>query len=530
MEESKDSAQSSEDRTLIGRIQSLIDQRAYVEANDLVDKRLSQSLDTSNPRDAYLVAILAGLLIDIGEEGDIEQAALDGVKLFEAHYQTLSNHVKEVSLQYNMGNGKSSLFKIRRKNPGFQFRPNTITLLTEAKNHYWKAFKLLQPEDEDLRPQLLVNLANTLSTSCRVVEALQYFDLTLQQFPEFPQANANRSEALLWLNHLSDTYSVTMLQQMKTGFEKAAMSDEVPSWLQQRWRSQYDAIAARLAELGHSDTTIEHDLNVTLTEFEALSAYRKYCLLNHLTLSEHSLYCKCNGARRDDLTIPLTTARIGGTFVPRMEHVLNRLKAEFGLARLLYYRALEEADPNSFGEEVTFTELYEGEVIGLQSEMLRASFRLCFGILDKIAHAVCELYKLARPEESIYFESFWRQNEERWEKINLIESYPLMGLYSQATDLNAKNGEWGIYKMWRNGLEHEMFIIGDLSTIAVDPYSVFDGEFPIQRVSYGDFQTKTLHILQLVRSAIFNFVFCVRQEGSKNLGERGVILTLAPKE
>ncbi len=520
-----------DDSILTKRVVLLIDERDFASAINLIHQRLSLGLNASEPGDAILKATLAGFLIDIGEEGGIEKAVLDGLKIYGQDCSSLKRFISEASLQYNIGNGKHSLFKIQRKELGFEFKPSTIELLTEAKNHYWRAFKLLEPEDESIRPQLLVNLANTLSTSGRVVEALQYFDLALQVFPDLPQANSGRSEALLWLNQLSNTYSVNMLRQALTGFDKAAASTKIPTWLGELWASKRDRLKMKIKEFGHSEVDIEHDIATTQKEFESLSSYRKYCVLNHLTLSEHSLYCKCSGARWDDLTIPMSTVPISGSFVPRMEHVLNRLKVEFALARLLFYQVQEDSEEvwKTFDVEVAFTELYEGEIIGLHPEMLRTSFRLCFGILDKIAHALCEMYELAKPEEKIYFESFWRRKDDRWSKINSISSFSLIALYSQATDLNSKTGEWGIYKNWRNSLEHEMFVIEDASVSVGDPYAVFEDRFPIYRVPQHEFKTKTLHLLQLVRSAIFNFVFCVRQEGSKNAGERGGTVILLPK-
>ena len=42
----------------------------------------------------------------------------------------------------------------------------------------------------------------------------------------------------------------------------------------------------------------------------------------------------------------------------------------------------------------------------------------------------------------------------RWQKINNILNISLLALYTQATDLNNKDGEWSIFKEWRNNLEH----------------------------------------------------------------------------
>ena len=46
-------------------------------------------------------------------------------------------------------------------------------------------------------------------------------------------------------------------------------------------------------------------------------------------------------------------------------------------------------------------------------ELNMKNFRLCFGILDKIAEGICYLFDLDVGEnENIYFESFWQHYKE----------------------------------------------------------------------------------------------------------------------
>jgi hypothetical protein len=206
---------------------------------------------------------------------------------------------------------------------------------------------------------------------------------------------------------------------------------------------------------------------------------------------------------------------------------------------LLYYRAVSQDINNwqTYDEEVTYTELYEDEAIGTGPEMLRTSFRLCFGVLDKIVRAVCDLFNLADPTEPIYFESFWRprgsnlseKQKQRWSKVNSIENFPLLALYSQATDLNSHGGEWGIFKTWRNDLEHEMLILTQSAREPIDIYGTLGGTTSTKRVQHEEFKEKTLHLLQLTRSAIFNFVFCVRHEGEKERGPNEIPIPLNHK-
>lgn len=512
-----------EDDNLIKMIVNLMDSGKYVDAMNLINKRLAQNLDTATQNGAMLKAELAGLLIDIGEKGLIEKAVNDGLDIIIKNIDNFRNYLSESSLEYNFGNAKSAQFKIQRLKSGFKITTETIQLLTEAKNHYWRSYKLIPCEENGMRSKLLVNLANTLSASGRITEALSFFDTVLQQNPHYSMAQANRSEALLRLNSLSDTYSINLLQQALEGYKKATQDSKLPTKIIHSFQKKQENLKTKLEDLGYSDERTTHDIKETIVESGTHSNYRIFCIDKYLTLSEHSLYCNCLGARRDDLTIPKTTEPIGGDFIPKMELMLNRLKSEYALARLLFYQSepKNKCTNKTFDNELAFTELNEGETISTHSEMLRVSFRLCFGVLDKIAHGICELFELSDPDEPLYFESFWKprgksvKQQNRWSTLSSIDNMPLLALYSQATDLNAINGEWGSFKKWRNSLEHRMFILTRDTVSPPDTFKALNGQKDIELTDYTEFENKTLHLLQLTRSAIFNFVFCVRREGLK---------------
>jgi hypothetical protein len=523
---------SSEDSKLQDQIINLMNQREYQHALKLILKRLTSNLDVSKSYDAIIKSKLAGFLVDIGSEAGNDEILKKGLDIFIMEYDSFKIFFSEASLQYNIGNAKSSLYKINSNKDKLNFRANNIELLTEAKNHFWQAYKAYSPNERVNHPDLLTNLANTLDSNGRIVEAIQYYDIVLKTSPNFPMANANRSNALLWLIRITNVYSANLLKQVIQGFDRAVNS-EMPEWQKNNWRLGRDKTIAILKNIG-KDYDPEHDISKTQKEFESLSSYRRFCIENHLTLSEHSLYCKCIGTRRDDLSIPTQVRPIGGIYIPRMELILNRIKAEYAFARLLFFRSVNDSETkwDSYDDELVFSELSEGEVIGVNSEMLRTSFRLCFGILDKIALAICDLFKLAKEGDQIYFDKFFSDCKRR-QKINDISNPSLVALFSQTTDLNQKNGEWSFFKKWRNKLEHGLLIIRDSSNIINDKYKVFEGRFKFLVTSEQEFKQNTIELLRFVRSAIFNFVFCIRHEGLKEIKKDSThlkIVTLMRKD
>ena len=135
----------------------------------------------------------------------------------------------------------------------------------------------------------------------------------------------------------------------------------------------------------------------------------------------------------------------------------------------LYFEFIAQETENELQHESCFSELFNEDLLGLDVEKLRTSFRLCFGILDKIGVAICELYDLYPPNGQVSFQSFWQLSRgDRREKFEAVSNPGLLALYSIATDLNdRKDGEWAFFKTWRNDLEHKFVVVHKLSLIHI---------------------------------------------------------------
>lgn len=500
------------------KILDLMNKDKYKEASNIIYEHL---YDHSFKREEEY--LLGARLIDIGSETFDENSIRDGLNII---IKTKSKaNVTEASHEYNLGNAKNALYYILRREKKFKYNLNSIKLNNEAKNHYWKAFKLTADNKEDMPLGYLTNLANTLDVSGRVVEALQFYDLVLNRNPEFPQANIAKAQALLWLNRITQRYSITLLYQTYENFTTALKSDKMPPHLKKRFQEERELVINSLLKHGKLPKEIKIDKIQTYMEFHNHSSYRKFCLKNLLGLSEHSLYCYCNAAKKDDLTIASIAKYNEIEIVPRMELLLNRIKLEFSLARLLYYQAVSSLPTwekwETYEEDIVYTNLLNCEKKNLKTEMLRTCFIKSLGILDKIAYGICDLFDVADKKENVNFLNFWKphskseKQQNRWEDLNKVseKNFPLIALYSIACDLNLKEGEWKELKNLRNSLEHRVVIITDteqkISKINLDLKDFFT------HISYPEFSQKSLQLLQFCRAAIFYFVFCVRTEAAK---------------
>lgn len=349
---------------------------------------------------------IAGVLTDIGHMQPNSKASKIGLQLMENNKAEIIEQIEEDAFYYNLSNAKSNA--IEEKNP-FKQSFETIEQLIELKSYFWKTIKFSRKNTGPSPPEYTVNLGNALKQQFRIVEALKCYDDVNLLCLDIPQSWINRSESLILLNRVSNTYSIQMLKQIKEGYENIITSEQVPPQWIKYYKEQIRVHSQKIDEV-HNESGIVEDLydhEITLKEYKELSDFRKFCLDKYLALSEHGLYCKCAESARDNLTIP-TSSGVVGDFVVPMEMVLNRLKSEFSFSRRLYYEYLTHERENELQHESCFSELFNDELLGLEVEKLRTAFRLCFGILDKIGVAICELYDLYPPNGQVSFQSFWQ--------------------------------------------------------------------------------------------------------------------------
>ncbi len=504
----------NEEMNLISR---LIDSGEFKEALNRT-YGLLKSTEEDPPKEGIYNQILFSIssyLVDIGHMHGDEEAASKGLILFEEKQEDFINIMGEIHYYYNLANAKMNV--IGEKNP-FKQTFETIEQLVEHKSYLWKAIKASRRENGSDFSTHIVNLGNSLKQQLRIAEALRCYEEVNLRNEDVPQSWINRSETLMILNNVTASYSIQMLHQVKLGYEKAALSENIPpQWKEhylQKAKSNSDKINKICIREG-----IEldiHDEETTRKEYEGLSDFRRFCLDNNLSLSEHGLYCKCLGSARDNLTIP-NSSGVSGDFIVPMEMVLNRVKSEFSFARRLFFEYKFHDESLELLHESCFSELFNDELLGIEVEKLRTAFRLCFGVLDKIAVAICELYDLYPSSKNVSFQSFWQLDQgDRRQKFEKVKTSGLLALYSIATDLNErKNGELSFFKEWRNGLEHE-FIVVHKEEKPSDVYGSYGFIRDIKFIKEDDFVMNLEQLLQITRSAIFSFVFSVRETAMTN--------------
>lgn len=462
---------------------------------------------------------LAGVFIDIGHMASNAEATYMGLEIMEA--DNFENCLSRDSYYYCLANANRNLIQHKYNNT-LASDIKSVPELAKVNSLFFKAILNCREQGVQVQPQYLVNLGNNLKQQYRFSEALALYDQVIAMNLDIPQAWINRSECLLLLQKVTNSTSIQQGKEMIRGYEEASQAKNIPS----SWTKYYLSTAESFRKVVNEmcieqGLSLQDDTHVNVYEYESLTDYRKWCLDNFLSLTEHGLYCKCYGSACDNLNILTPIRAITGDFILPMEKVLNRLKSEFGLARLMLYEYEFAKVNNDIDDDAYYSELYDNELLGTDIEKLRTAFRVCFGILDKIGNAIALLFDLQLKNKkgkvrSSYFHTFWElEDEDRLQKFESYDNEGLIGLYSIACDLNHNlEGELNFYKQWRNALEHSfVFIYENEKPENIETSSTYCEE-PVF-ISESEFVESAEHVLQMTRSAIFSFVFAVRIKAEK---------------
>lgn len=337
------------------------------------------------------------------------------------------------------------------------------------------------------------NLANNLSRVGRYIEALQFFEENKTQFPDRWQSFASYGDTLF------NFYETGLIPVTATLLINIGESYLFASKIKEKslFQNNLEIITTELKIMGFD---FDWDLITESREdeenqFKSLSEIRQFVLKYHLSLNEHSVYCKCTDSNIDNLRIALSSGslhNIEDYDLLKLDGIINRIISEFAYSRQLYCNHVYGLSTTP--EDIEFSKLSnKSDLLGYRNEELRNSYRLTYSVLDKIMNGVIELFKI-RENGHTYFENFFSIYKEQ---LKVQKSIHLVALYSISSELNQQNGMLKHFKQYRNEMEHAFLPINETSN---------------NSISLTELEHFTLSLLRLTRSAVFSFVFLVREQ------------------
>lgn len=363
---------------------------------------------------------------------------------------------------------------------------------------YWEALK--ECPDEEEKYNIRNNLGNGLSRMGRSLEAQSLYDQNVIAFPKRWQSHISLVHSLGNLVESALIPETPSLHFVALESYNRALNCSVPENVKSHVDNRMAFHIKTLAAHGQlvSDEILALNRKEEKEDYENHSEYRKFVLNNDLSLSEHSLYCKCRDSRIDNLKIgvPGGSVHLGKPEIfPILDGLVNRLISEFSFSRLLFFHYASGISLTA--DDIEFSNLTNNDLTGYHIEQLRTSYRIAYGILDKIKNGIAMLYETDKTKlSSTYFEDYFDKSKD---ELKDIKNRHLTALYSLALDLNRDTGSFKHFKEFRNELEHGFLAV-----------SAGENHPHLLSLTEEEIKQLTLDLLKLTRSAIFSFVFLVR--------------------
>lgn len=378
--------------------------------------------------------------------------------------------------------------------------------------------------------QVLTNLANSMNTVGRFVEAHEYWNRALAIEPRFWMALGNRGygrieyakaiysqhkrEELIWAAFRDLTRAVELVDEYPYG------SPGAPEFF--KWHIT-DLLARFVPEfLNHEMKFIDYSLGRSHREKD----YRTWALRETLFLNTLNDLGTYSAAASDPLHLPAFVAPLNEP--PVLIGFFNQIKQEYVSARWLFFDAMDSDKPHFSDREVYLTNTLDYPVYSLAVEKLKLAFRASYSIFDKIAYFLNAYMKLGIPDKQVTFRSVWSMNVNKTSSLRPefegLENRPLRGLYwiskdffetafSDVTEPDARN-----IKDDRDYLEHKYFKVHDDLCDLVHEINPLFIDTLAHSITRNGLQTKTLRLLKLARAALI-YLACGMSARERRLRE-----------
>jgi tetratricopeptide (TPR) repeat protein len=354
----------------------------------------------------------AGILIDFGaamERADVVTKGIDCLDALRVSYGLRC----PAHVYYNLGNGwyVLALLELRSCEEAVRWKSGSFQ---KAKACHRAALRAPSSVSRQDRVQYLVNYANTLDSLGRHLEAIKGYDEALALDRDFGMALCNKAMAARFFANVSGEYRGSLYiwawQMLKRGLEDHRV-DEIGG---ARARAKFQAEVARIEGMTKRPDSLRRSLThppEDLSEASALERlYVRSCAAEHLFLNVHIHENECKVATADRVfprpPIPMAEAKS-----------LIQMIEDLSAARYLWVLGESDDQDVARADGRTQTPVVQGIRASLQDGLTKASFRLGFDILDKLAWFINNCLHIGMDPHRISFAGtrrlWWSDPKER---------------------------------------------------------------------------------------------------------------------
>lgn len=377
------------------------------------------------------------------------------------------------------------------------------------------------------RCQMLTNLANQLDTAGRFVESRQIWSRALDLLPTFWMARANRGRSLMHYAHALYDPGHTAVFAMVGHRDLTEALDHIasnPELGDARLKSVF-AAHARAIESHFDLAGIRDDYRpdgFALGRRKEERTYRRWCLNAGLFLNVLNDLGPDPIAAHDVLTLPDFVTAIHEP--PVLVGFFNQLKQEFVSARWLYFEGVTAEGVHVSDRGVLLYNTLDYPALGLAVEKVKAAYRLCYSLFDKIAFFLNHYMKLGLPERRISFRHVWRDKEAGPVRQAFLasENWPWRGLFWLSKDLyesdlsNVLEPDARALHDLRNHLEHKYVkVVAPPGSASGELTAGASGDTLAHVISSADLERKALKVLQLCRAALIYLSLGMHREEAR---------------